>query len=431
MNLPTRPMGVSDSGMASTYDYQSEHDTSASAYVGQHAREALKSHQFPIRFTGSGSEYFRIWIVNLLLLIVTLGIYYPWAKVRKLRYFYSHTEVAGHPLDFHGNPRQMLRGFLLMAALLFLYGVAGNVNETAGAIAGLILALVWPALLRASLQFKLAQTSWRGLRFTFKGNLKDAYLVFLVPILLLVLAGATFGGLMAVLVPKPAEGETMAGHQIGMFILLSMLFMAAVMVLSAYTLWRLKAYQHRHYALGQWQTNFTATFGDMLKVFMRSSLVLLLGGLAVLVLAVLLVLLTGGLSGSAHEIPMRLMKSMAVLVPVFIVGVFLVQMLYTAHLTATLQNLVWTRTGNRQIRFKSDLSHWSLMGLMIKNLLLTALTLGLYWPFAAVATARLKLEAVAVHTRQHPDDLVVQVQRSYKDGAGDMAADLMGMDVGL
>jgi uncharacterized membrane protein YjgN (DUF898 family) len=125
------------------------------------------------------------------------------------------------------------------------------------------------------------------------------------------------------------------------------------------------------------------------------------------------------------------MKSMAVLVPVFIVGVFLVQMLYTAHLTATLQNLVWTRTGNRQIRFKSDLSHWSLMGLMIKNLLLTALTLGLYWPFAAVATARLKLEAVAVHTRQHPDDLVVQVQRSYKDGAGDMAADLMGMDVGL
>jgi len=103
----------------------------------------------------------------------------------------------------------------------------------------------------------------------------------------------------------------------------------------------------------------------------------------------------------------------------------------TAHLTATLQNLVWTRTGNRQIRFKSGLSHGSLMGLIIKNLLLTALTLGLYWPFAAVATARLKLEAVAVHTRQHPDDLVVQVQRSYKDGAGDMAADLMGMDVGL
>ena len=69
---------------------------------------------------------------------------------------------------------------LLMAALLLAYGLAGNVSETAGAIAGLILALVWPALLRASLQFRLAQTSWRGLRFSFRGSMKDAYMVFLV-----------------------------------------------------------------------------------------------------------------------------------------------------------------------------------------------------------------------------------------------------------
>ncbi|MGH8034242.1 MAG: DUF898 family protein, partial [Lysobacterales bacterium] len=36
-------------------------------------------HHFRIEFTGSGSEYFRIWVVNLLLLLVTFGIYYPWA----------------------------------------------------------------------------------------------------------------------------------------------------------------------------------------------------------------------------------------------------------------------------------------------------------------------------------------------------------------
>ncbi len=35
-----------------------------------------------IRFTASGSEYFRIWIVNLLLTVLTLSLYYPWAKVR-------------------------------------------------------------------------------------------------------------------------------------------------------------------------------------------------------------------------------------------------------------------------------------------------------------------------------------------------------------
>ena len=51
-----------------------------------------------IRFSGSGSEYFRIWIVNLLLTIVTLGIYYPWAKVRQTRYQLEHMAV-----DSDGN----------------------------------------------------------------------------------------------------------------------------------------------------------------------------------------------------------------------------------------------------------------------------------------------------------------------------------------
>ena len=51
-------------------------------------------HRLPIEFTSSGSEYFRIWIVNLLLMFVTFGIYYPWAKVRRLRCFHANTQVG-------------------------------------------------------------------------------------------------------------------------------------------------------------------------------------------------------------------------------------------------------------------------------------------------------------------------------------------------
>eukprot|EP01041_Mallomonas_annulata_P027255 gene27255-48802_t len=61
------------------------------------------TNQIGIAFTGSGSEYFRIWIVNLLLMLVTLGIYFPWAKARRLRYFMGNTLVGGQPLGFHGN----------------------------------------------------------------------------------------------------------------------------------------------------------------------------------------------------------------------------------------------------------------------------------------------------------------------------------------
>ena len=47
------------------------------------------------QFTGKTGEYFGIWIVNLFLTIVTLGIYSAWAKVRKKRYFYANTIIDG------------------------------------------------------------------------------------------------------------------------------------------------------------------------------------------------------------------------------------------------------------------------------------------------------------------------------------------------
>lgn len=48
-----------------------------------------------IRFTGSGSEYFRIWAVNLLLIILTCGLYLPFAKMRRIRYVYANTLIDG------------------------------------------------------------------------------------------------------------------------------------------------------------------------------------------------------------------------------------------------------------------------------------------------------------------------------------------------
>ena len=87
-----------------------------------------------IRFTGAGSEYFRIWIVNLLLLIVTFGIYWPWAKVRRLRYFMHNTLVDGDPLDFHGDPKQMLKGWALVGVLFAMYNVASSASALANLV---------------------------------------------------------------------------------------------------------------------------------------------------------------------------------------------------------------------------------------------------------------------------------------------------------
>jgi hypothetical protein len=59
-------------------------------------------------FTGTTDEYFRIWIVNMCLSLVTLGIYSAWAKVRLTQYIRAHTTLDGMPLHLrrqsHGHP---------------------------------------------------------------------------------------------------------------------------------------------------------------------------------------------------------------------------------------------------------------------------------------------------------------------------------------
>src|SRR5215475_68945 len=121
----------------------------------------------PLRFTGTGSEYFGIWIVNLLLTILTLGIYSAWAKVRRLQYFYRHTELAGSSFDFHGSPILILVGRILALLLLVLYNYSIRLPSWLTLVVIIAIAILLPWLLRNSFRFRLYNSSWRGTRFHF------------------------------------------------------------------------------------------------------------------------------------------------------------------------------------------------------------------------------------------------------------------------
>ena len=75
------------------------------------AAPAIESYR--LRFSGDGGVYFGVWLVNLLLMVVTLGLFTPFARRRKIKYFYAHTVVAGSPLEFTGGLRRMFLGYLL------------------------------------------------------------------------------------------------------------------------------------------------------------------------------------------------------------------------------------------------------------------------------------------------------------------------------
>ena len=86
----------------------------------------------PVLFKGDGQVYFGIWAVNLLLILVTLGIYYPWAKYRRLKYFHQHTFVDGHAFDFMAQPKQMLQGYMLGLVVFGVYTLSSQASPLLG-----------------------------------------------------------------------------------------------------------------------------------------------------------------------------------------------------------------------------------------------------------------------------------------------------------
>ncbi|WP_284307058.1 YjgN family protein [Hydrogenophaga electricum] len=368
----------------------------------------------PITFTGSGSEYFRIWIVNLLLLFVTLGLYWPWAKVRRLRYFWANTLVDGDPLGFHGEARQMFKGWVLVGVLFVLYNWASSFSAIAGLVAFVALAALWPALWRSSLAFRLGNTSWRGLRFRFVGSLRDAYLTqlpsFLAALPLVLLSFA---------LPEDPDATPPAWWA-GVFGGALLLFLLTL----PWLFWRMKAYQHRHYSYAGLQTDFRAGLGAFYLIALKPLLVLLaLVGLSMLYVGLRF---AGGIAWDGvlwvlfRVLPM--LFAGAGLLMFFVIGPWL---------TARLQNLVWTKTGNAQMRFISQLGFRRLLLLGFKNGLLIALTLGLYWPFAKVAVARLRLEAVHIRSVIDMEALAAAEHEQPGEAAGEAAGDLFGLDMGL
>lgn len=150
------------------------------------SQSIISQKKTPIVFTGKASEYFGIWIVNLLLSLLTLGIYSAWAKVRRKKYFYNNTLIEHVGFDYHAKPISILKGRIIAFVLfaLYVYGKGSSPILAFVLVLLFLLALPW-LIVRGSL-FNARNTSHRGLRFDFKGSVSQAIRVYIgLPILIL------------------------------------------------------------------------------------------------------------------------------------------------------------------------------------------------------------------------------------------------------
>jgi uncharacterized membrane protein YjgN (DUF898 family) len=384
--------------------------------------KAAQAGELSVEFSASGSEYFRIWIVNLLLVVLTLGLYLPFAKARRLRYFYANTQVGGTPLAFHGDPWRMFRGYLVML-VLFGSSALANAYSAWTSLLGLgVLAALWPALWRSSMRFRLANTSWRGLRFGFDGSLRGAYLALLpmfapAAMLLAVSAWAMQGVDKA----DPAAVDR-ASQGVGPAFLAIMLLALLLLPLA---LWLIKRYQHDHYRLAAQVTQLSVGPGAFYTLSFKATILGLL--------AMVTVLGTGWLAASAIMSAGRGKAMAAGVAAALLLTVAYVALLslVAAYMAARMQDLTWNHTRSAALRFRSRLSAKALATLTIRNLLLVVLTLGLYRPFAVVATHRLRLQSTSLEVDAEFGRWTATPAAVAGGASGEMAGDFFGIDVGL
>lgn len=159
-----------------------------------------------LTYHGTGKSLFKIYIVNVLLTLVTFGMYYPWAKAKLLAYHYSHTELQESRFAFLGTGEEIFKGFI-KALIIFgvWYGVffylslqrqtEENVWLFTGAIAiwQIVFTLIFPLAIVGSLKYRLSRTVWRGIHMKYTGTVKSMYKVFIKGIFLSIITFGIYG----------------------------------------------------------------------------------------------------------------------------------------------------------------------------------------------------------------------------------------------
>jgi uncharacterized membrane protein YjgN (DUF898 family) len=158
-----------------------------------------ENRSYSLAFHGAGGEYFKILIVNTILSILTLGLYYPWAKEKKLKYLYSKNTFDETPFVFSGTGKEMFKGFIkAVGILVIIYGIFLYLifnEQTVSALVFFYVALLTliPIALHGAYKYRMAKTSWRGIRFGYNGDRNQLFGIFVKGFLLTIFTLGIYG----------------------------------------------------------------------------------------------------------------------------------------------------------------------------------------------------------------------------------------------
>jgi uncharacterized membrane protein YjgN (DUF898 family) len=360
--------------------------------IGNDAPPELTRITQSFEFTGSGSEYFRIWAVNLLLNFLTAGLYSPWAKVRREQYFARNTRLGAHGFDYHGDPFAILKGRLLLFVLLAAGGLGIPAIHAGMILIGIVL-LPW--VVQRSIRFRLRNTSYRNVRFGFDGPVKLFYAFALKAIACL----AVLGLVVALVMPNNENDR------------LGYLLTLAITAIAAPFIYLLSLSALRLYVVNfsRWgDAKFSADFGSRTgwKLLAAQLIPLLVGALLIIV-------------GMVFLSPF-----LFVLIPIGLV-------MGRAYLQARVLNIAWNDTRINSHPFYSSLSELGFAWANLRWTVLTVITFGLYRPWAAVNLAKMRAESLALSSPEDLLNVLANPQDADSSAFAQEAGDWFDIDISL
>jgi len=342
-----------------------------SIIINELAQDTNDRHIHQFSFNGSAGEYFRIWIVNLCLTIITLGIYSAWAKVRTHQYFYANTRVANEQFDYLANPLNILKGRVIALVAFIIYMITSQFFPLIAPGFGLIFLAVLPWLVVRSMSFRNFNSAYRNIRFGFNRNYRESYWVFAGLLLLLPL---TLG------------------------------------LIYPYVQYRQKRFLIDNARYGESQFNFKGGIREFYDIYFTAVMIGIAGFVIIFLAQMVLAEAFNNLLPALAFINVGLFPLFMFALYAFIYG----------YINANVQNYLYNQSNLDSCGFTSTLSPMGLASIYATNTLAIMFSFGLMIPWAMVRTARYRADNLTLNS----DDLD---SFTAKQGTGDNA---IGEEVG-
>lgn len=383
-------------------------------------------------FTGTAGEYFRIWIVNIALTVVTLGIYSAWAKVRRLTYFYGNTHVHGSSFRYTARPIAILKGRVIAVIVFAVFYAVFNFYPAASLWALVALCVLFPVVVVLSTGFRLHNTMYRSMRFRFERDFLGAYRVFLVPLGIVILVTAVLYGMwegsdmLAQIEQQVAESEEEVDFR--REDMLFSIFFLALLPAIPYVQYALRRFMIDRVHYGSADGAFHAGAWAFYKVFLKLFALTLALIFGVGLLAGALMSGIGAEAAGEELTPEQMASVFALMIPLMIlfygIGFYLV-----GYMNARLANLTFNHAELGPLAFSATLRARDLGTIYLTNTLAIIVSLGLLVPWAQIRLAAYRARRVEALARDL--DAIDAIAAGDPAAYGEELGEVFDIDIGF